>query len=232
MSEEIKAIANATEEIAKTAGKSVDAISQFGGFISEFTQAPLEAGMGIIADKLNYMRWERQQRFLVRSRTFLKQIGLTAPSRPVPLNFAVPLLQAASLEDDDTLQDLWAALLVNAANARCGVDRRRAYISMLEQLTVLDALLLSKIYSRLDDGSDELALVTCFLPDEVRYLRPGEESKQFPAPTDDVLLSLANLVRIGCIDTEEDWSGKKGYLFAYQNMLGRAFVRSVTLSRD
>lgn len=62
MTSEVTAVAKAAEEIAKTSGKFIDMISKFGSFIAEYTLAPLQAGFGIVADKLMYMRWERQQR--------------------------------------------------------------------------------------------------------------------------------------------------------------------------
>lgn len=232
MNDEVKAIANAVEATAKTAGKSVDAIRQFGGFISEFTRVPLQAGLGILGDKLVYMRWERQQRLLVRAQHFLSEAGLTHPTRAVPLQFAVPLLEGASLEEDDRLQDLWAKLLVNAANADSTIERRRSFISILEQLTALDALILLKIYSLFNSDTEDRAAITTYLPAEARLWQDGDSRDRLEHPSPDVMLSLANLVRIGCLDAEEEWSGKKDYRHAYRNVLGTAFVHSVTLHRQ
>lgn len=233
MSEDVNAIASAVEEVAKVTGKSVDAISKLGGFISEYTRAPLEAAVGIFADKLNYMRWERQQRLLIRAREFSARAGLSGPTRPVPLSFAVPLLESASLEEDDSLQDLWAILLVNAADVTTAIDHRRAYISILEQLNPLDALILSKVYGLpygLNDEGDDRAAVTSELPDTARLMQEGDELNTIVHPSEEVTLSLANLVRIGCLDAEEGWSGKKDYRYVYRNVLGRAFVEAVTLN--
>ena len=109
--------AKAVQEVAKTTGKAIDAGKEFGGFISRYIAGSIEQGMGIFEDKLKYIRWERQVRFMRRANQLMKQLGLTQPTRPIPLKLALPLFEAASLEDDDYLQDLWARLLVNAANA-------------------------------------------------------------------------------------------------------------------
>jgi hypothetical protein len=229
MQEEIKAIANAVEEVAKTTGKALDMVQQAGSFVAEYTRTPLETGIGIISDKLVYMRWERQQRFFRRSQEFLAQRGLSAPLNAVPLNFAIPLLEAAALEEDDDLQDLWAALLVNAATSSSSNDRRRAFISMLEQLTPLDAIVLLKIHSTLCGDLSERAAVTQDLPESTHVYFPETPFENLGAPSDDVTLALANLVRIGCLDAEENWGGQKDYRNAYMTVLGRSFCKAVVL---
>lgn len=231
MTSDITAVANAAEEIAKTSGKSIDMVSKFGTFIAEYTRTPLEAGFGIVADKLMYMRWERQHRLLLRAKEFLAQAGLHGPTRAVPLNFAIPLIEAASLEENDDLQDLWAMMLVNAANAESATDRRRAYISILEQLTPLDALILSKIYSLPAGDLANRAAITMGLPDSIRLSLESDDFDSLLQPSTEVMLSLANLVRIGCLDAEVNWAGAKDYRHAYRNILGSAFVQSVTLTK-
>ena len=82
-----------------------------------------------------------------RAEDFMREINLSQPTRPLQLKFAIPLLQAASLEEDDYLQDLWAKLLVNAANESSGVDEKRTFIDILERLTPIEARILEKVYS-------------------------------------------------------------------------------------
>ena len=139
--------AKAAQEIAKTTGKAVDAAREAGGFIARVISGPLEQGIGIFEDKLRYLRWERLVRLMQRESEVLKELGLQAPTRPVPLKIIIPLLQAASVEEDDALQDRWVNLLVNAANASCGIEIRRAYIVILEQISPLEAKILDVIYS-------------------------------------------------------------------------------------
>jgi hypothetical protein len=232
MQEEIKAVSSAVEEVAKAGSKTMEVVQQFGGFISEFTRAPLSAAAGILSDKLNYMRWENQQRFIKRSREFLQQTGLSAPSQPVPMNFAIPLLEAASLEENGDLQDLWAILLVNAATSSRANDRRRAYISILEQLTPLDAAILIKVHLALEHENVRRGVLTQGLPDSATLYMFGEVPfSELETPMNEVVLSLANLVRIGCLDADETFSGARDYRVVYGTVLGRAFVEAVTMPR-
>ncbi|MGX4641724.1 Abi-alpha family protein [Massilia sp. SYSU DXS3249] len=230
-SDPITAVAEAVQEVAKVTGKGIEAITELSHFVSEFTRAPLAAGFGIVADRLTFMRAERQLRFQVRTRELLSELGIAHPTRAVPLKFAVPLLEQASLEEDDSLQDLWAHLLVNAANASSPVEMRRAFISILEQLTSLDALILLKIYSLLPNENQREGVVTGELPQRARNSIPGETVDNWAQPSLDVKLSLENLERVGCIDIGDTFGGPKFYPMVQPTVLGRAFVDAVTLHR-
>src|SRR4051812_43659442 len=113
---------NSIGEIAKTAGKAVDAGREFGGFMSRYISGSLEQAMGIFEDKLRYMRWENQIQLMRKVEQYLNQSGIGSPSKALPLKIAVPLFEAASLEDDEKLQELWAALLINGVNASSGIE--------------------------------------------------------------------------------------------------------------
>ena len=114
MSEDIEAVketAKAIQEVAKTTNSAIDAGRQFGGFVARYIAGPLEEGLGIFHDKLKYMRWERQVRLMQRSEKFLREVGLLCLTRPVQLKIAIPQIQAASLEEDDELQDRWGGVV-------------------------------------------------------------------------------------------------------------------------
>ena len=136
---DIKEVAKASQEIAKTAFKAIDAGSDMGEFISRFISGSLEQGMGIVEDRLRYNRWERQQRLMMRAEEFIKQQGLPLPDKPIPMKNAVPLLYHATLEEDDSLQDMWARLLVNGTNESTGINIERSFIEILAQISFLEA---------------------------------------------------------------------------------------------
>ena len=97
----VQETAKAAQEIAKTTGKVIDVGQRFSSFISRYIFGSLEQGMGIVEDKLKYMRWERQYRFMEKVEEYMTSIGIEKPTKPIPLKLAIPLLEAASLEDDD-----------------------------------------------------------------------------------------------------------------------------------
>ncbi|WP_447965149.1 Abi-alpha family protein [Nitrospira sp. Ecomares 2.1] len=224
MSDESKAI----EEIAKTAGKAIEAVLKLGGFLSKYVGGSTEQAMGIVEDKLKYLRWERQIRLIERADSFLAERGLRQPSRNVPLQLAIPLIQGGSLEEDNTLQDRWAALLVNAADASSHVEVRRAFVSILEDLTSLDALLLEKIYAATFVPDFEAEIWTTHLPECVTDEKPNQENLR---PSSRVELSLGNLTRLGLITPEMTYGGIAIFSKVHRTVLGREFLRAISRGR-
>lgn len=220
MEEEAKAV----QEVAKTTGKAIDAAREAGGFIARFISGPIEQGIGIFEDRLRYMRWERQVRLMQRAQDFLRLAGLPAPTRHVPLKLLIPIMQGASLEENDDLQDRWAALLVNAANANFRSEVRRAYAVILEQLTPLDAQILDILYSLPFEKSQHDGIATAELPLHARIKE--ETEKQFPLPSDEVVISLSNLARLGCLRPSMTWGGGESFGRVNPTVAGKAFFEA------
>lgn len=218
--------AEAASEIAKTLGKGIDATREAGKFLAPMIRRPLEDAIGICADWLAYARWERQLRLMQRAKDFMHEQGIEAPTRQLPLNFAIPLLQAATMEEDDYLQDAWAKLLVNAIDADSGIEMRRAYISILENMTPLDAAILNKLYNANKEKQGETFL-SSYLPDK---LVPASYERKPPNPPHDVDVALRNLERLGCVMDVVAFRGENiHFLFAMITALGESFMRACTL---
>ena len=73
------------EEIAKTTGKAIEAAREAGGFLARFIHRSVEQASGIVGDWLTYVRWERQQRLMDRANEFMRERGVTVPSRAIGL---------------------------------------------------------------------------------------------------------------------------------------------------
>lgn len=232
MSEETEAIketAKAAQEVAKTTGKAIDASQHFGSFISRFVAGPLEQGVGIFEDKLKYMRWERQTRLMERANDFMQSIGVQSPSKPIPLKLAVPLFHAASLEDDDYIQDLWAKLLVNSSITGSQMELNRSYIDILERLSHLEAKILAVVYSLPAHETENKSILTAQLPDAVK-IRNENDNKEPMQPSKEITLALANLSRLGCISMPTTWDGGEIFSAIYPAVLGRSLVEACTLN--
>ena len=66
----------------------------------------------LIGDQIRFWRWRNQLRILERANDILKQKGIS-PKKVSP-KVLVPLIEAASLEDDPSLQEMWARLIASA----------------------------------------------------------------------------------------------------------------------
>ena len=226
MEDESKAV----RAVAETTGKAIDAAREAGGFIAKYISGPLEQAVGIFEDKLKYARWERQVRLIHRAEEFLALSGLQAPTRAVPMKLAIPIMQGATLEEDDSLQDRWAALLVNAANASYPGEVRRSYATILEQLTPLDAEILDVLYSVPFNESLHRGLMTVDLPNSTRLPQQGEQ--EFPLPPEEIVIALSNLSRLGCIRPEGTWGGGESLGKVNPTVAGRDFLRACTISKS
>lgn len=157
MSDEISETARAVQEVAKVTKAGVEATARLGGFVSEITKEPLETITGIFSDRLRFMRWERQLRLYDREMEILRQRGIEGNTRTVPPKLALPIIENASLEEDNELQDLWAQLLASALDPAFKGRLRTAFIDIIKQLDVTDVHILNTIYAEMvrpDAGDD------------------------------------------------------------------------------
>jgi len=221
--------AKAVQEVSKTTSNAIDAAKQAGGFIAKFISGPLEQGMGIFEDKLRYMRWERQVRFMQRANEVLKEIGLTSPNKTIPLKIAIPLLQGASIEEDDSLQDRWVNLLVNAGNAGSHIEIHRSFIEVLSQINSLEAKILDVLYSLPFEKVRHQGIYTGDLPNSARLISDDERENLNnikESLSEEVILALANLARVGCITGGLTWGGGESFNPVNVTVFGKAFVQA------
>ena len=225
MTEEAKAIT----EIAKTTGKAIDGASRIGKFMARFITGPLDQLSGISEDRFKFMRWERQVRLMDRANALLAARGMQTATRSVPLNIAVPILQAGSLEESDELQDIWTNMLVNAADESVDVQFRRAFISIAEDLTFLDKQVLERIYSTSAIGNIDDSISLHGLPTQLIVLSSPVDKETEASPIDlQVEVSLGNLVRLGIIQYGQ-YTGEHYDLYRClrRTSLGTEFMKAI-----
>jgi Abortive infection alpha/Protein of unknown function (DUF2806) len=95
---------------------------------------------GSWADSARVWRWKRQVRLLQEVKRFVEQSGKDI--KPIATRLFFPVLEAASIEDDDEMQTRWAALLANESTDVGSVQP--SFIEILKQMAPGDARLLDK----------------------------------------------------------------------------------------
>jgi hypothetical protein len=100
-----------------------------------------------LKDHVRVFRLNRQLRLFERTKEMLEQAGID-PSR-VPLKLLSPIIESASLEEDNELQDRWAALLANASSQPEGIHP--SFVDVLRQLTSMDVLVLDVMFDLLPE---------------------------------------------------------------------------------
>lgn len=144
--------AKAVQEVAKATGKALDLASRASGWIGEAVGRPVaEAIAYYVTDPLQVKRIERAIYDEARLRDLFNELnGVMGEGamrlRPLPPKVAIPLLESATMEYDDTLLHLWAQLLATAINAE-EEPVERQYVSILASLSAADAVALQGLWA-------------------------------------------------------------------------------------
>jgi hypothetical protein len=129
--------------------KTAEALSEAGkerakGFISAVFHAPGEALGGLFADAINERRHANLIKIAGRAQERLTKAGVSA--KEVPLSVIHPAIQAASLEEDPELQEVWANLLANAADPRAVHPMPPSFPNILKELSSREVKLLDVLF--------------------------------------------------------------------------------------
>ena len=98
----------------------------------------------LLQDKIRLYRYKNQIRILQQAKEMLDQANIKP--KPIPLRTLAPLLDGASLEDNEYLANKWSALIANAAIGDHSKDNHPSYSKILMELSPTDALLLEKFH--------------------------------------------------------------------------------------
>jgi hypothetical protein len=211
-------IADATTALAETGGKAIDAASGLGRIV----KGPVDEIVGMLTDRLRLTRLQRRLIYADKVEAEMKRRGISAPTRDLPINFAVPLLAQAILEEDDDLQEMWARLLVNAGDAATEMELRTAYVDILKGMSAFDVLNLSKLAEAVIDDNEAVLIATGDLPHSASRF-PGGSTINV---SKEVLISLANLGRLGCIAPTSGYGGGISFSQVLVTELGLALYRA------
>lgn len=138
---------------------------------------------GIQQDNSKFKRWKNAQELLVKAKNITADID--EQLKEPPLKISMPLLENASLEDEEELQDKWANLLANSLTQK--KDIKPAYIEILKELSSIEVKILDKIY-------DDAKLWWWVLTD-VQFSSEAI-SKIFLSSIDDMRVIVDNLFRL------------------------------------
>lgn len=190
---DIEEVSKAAAEVSKFGTKALGTTEKILGFLSKVFKEPLEDVAGIVGDRLKFLRWERQVRMAEEVTKILEERNLSN-TKPVAPKLALPIIENASLEEDDSLQNIWINLMANSMDPNFKNDIRFAYIEIIKSLEPVDARLLEYFYDVLiNDPKVDLAQPTDFsLTKEVIAQGLGLELNQ-------CILSIYNLFRAQCL---------------------------------
>ena len=111
--------------------------------------AATEVGL-MFGDALRVWRLKRAVRYLEDVEEVVSKAGLNL--KPVAPRLLFPILDSASLEDDENLHQRWVALLTNAARTDYDDEILPSFPDILKQLTAQEVQFLDRAYDEVTSG--------------------------------------------------------------------------------
>lgn len=158
--------------------KGIDSVK---GFLDKLIGPAIDEVGLLFGDSIRLWRFKNQIKILEKAQKSVKDRNLD--TKIIAVKTLVPLLEYSSLEEDESLQDMWANLFVNYIDAK-QKHESSVYPYILSQLS-----------------RDEVDILRNFIE------TPTMHYSQIKAPQ----ALLANLVRLGVLKNTQQ-SGKLGFL--------------------
>jgi hypothetical protein len=142
---------------AELGTEAIRATERLGAFVASIIGEPAAETIGILTDRLRFVRWRRLLRLADQCEEINRQRGLAGKTRIVPPKFALPMIEHASLEEDNDLQDLWANLIATAIDpSRPKLEM--TFIEIVKQLDSADAKFLRVLHDHVIEAPQEAPL--------------------------------------------------------------------------
>ena len=184
VAEVIKSVPVAIRNIEKTESAQ---------FLARVLGETIENGVGIIGDRLKYMRFNQAVKLHQKAEKGLKAKGVESKDyRTLAAKIGIPLIENATLEENDELHTLWANLLANALDPNFSGDISIIHVSLLKEMLPMDVKILHSIYNAKQHEFQMAKL------DDITFSK-AKIAKYLKKDLDKIEISLLNLMRLGCI---------------------------------
>ncbi|WP_139226775.1 hypothetical protein [Poseidonocella pacifica] len=151
--ETIRAISEASKEIAKTTGKAFELAASFGQFLHRVVGEPVEvASSTFLTDPLKEYKVRRLHRLQIRTEEILSSKAIHETLSVSP-KLANRIFEQASIEDTDEIHDFYAKLL-SESMIPGGEDVDIRFISAVREFTPECARMVKYIYQNRYGGQD------------------------------------------------------------------------------
>lgn len=183
--------AKAAQEIAKATKKGLEVSEKFGAFLSKIFGEGFQHLGDSFADCAKYIRYKNMLKIQHKVDRLHQERGIKSTTLSISPGTGLALLESASLEDDDNIQEKWAALLANATDPEKRIKIQKIYIQIISSLEPLDALVMD--YLSEQDAPIKISY------GEFPKINAKHISETLSQDIDDINLSLSNLFRLGCL---------------------------------
>lgn len=165
------------------------------GLAYVFGEAASEFG-GMLGDTMRFYRFKNMIGILGKMRVIIEARGIPAGEvKALPFGDALRSIEAASYEENEDVQDLWARLLANATTADAGAGIKKLHVDLLKSIGSSEAHLLNLLHmfqSRYFRSQDEVRAFS-----EEMNAAASNGWRQFSE--EERRSAVLNLVRLRCI---------------------------------
>lgn len=134
--------AKATQEVAKATGQFAEIAEKVGGFVSRVIGPASTQVGGVLEDWTRYFRFRNLLAIADKVEAIQSRRKIEGKTMPIPPRIAIPMLESAALEDDETLQTVWARLIANSTDPNCNTALHPGYIDVIKQMSPDEAIIL------------------------------------------------------------------------------------------
>lgn len=147
----------------------------------------------LLADHVRAWRVSNLVALAQKTEEKLRSRGINVGIQALPTSLGFAVIEAASREDDDEIQDLWANLLANNSDPGLEVHINKTVIEVVRQLAATDARLLAFLAGQ---GWDlHTAISGGFDGDRI--------SNEMQLSSAETSIAINNLWRLGCLVQEQ-----------------------------
>lgn len=139
-----KEIVSSNQEKWKAIQKGLDLTDRAADFLGVVFGGAAENIGGILSDQTKHWRAQNIDRLASLWKERIKERGISEEAlKHLPFGDAFKLIEAASMEDDEDVQIMWADLIANATDPEKSTKIKKVYIDLLKSLSSPEVILLN-----------------------------------------------------------------------------------------
>jgi hypothetical protein len=144
----LKRASTALSDAANAAKKIANTVETAIAFLQKIVAPPVEQLSGMFTDQLQFWRARNLNRIAGKYDELVRERAWHPDAiKMLPFGLSVRVFEKASSEEDDTIQSMWARLLLNATDPAKGIDISKIHIDILSSITSVDAFILDLAWS-------------------------------------------------------------------------------------
>lgn len=121
-------------------------------YMNQITKSPIGQLSEVFGDMVRVWRYKRAIKLLADVEEYHKQNGIKV--KQLPIKVLLPILENATLEEDEGLQKKWTALLANATDSANTLELHNIFVELLRQLSHLEVKVLDFMYTNSQPNKD------------------------------------------------------------------------------